>query len=205
MDDGVRFQPEFARSVANTTSHVTTLDFWSVDLNSYLFKEKKLLSQMAALLAYSDDAREWEQDAEALLPKLQNTFFVPDGDRAGFFSDVYFNGSALPIKGCEGFAALFFWSGHIFPGTEDGQYSLGFQSVLPEFQPSHSEQEQSFLQCPGVLEGPYMDRSNLVCVYWAEKLCSHQGQWFFSLCRACVRAEAENLPGLCIQRYDTFT
>ena len=106
MDDGVRFQPEFAKSISNTSTHVTTLDFWSVDLNSYLYKEKRLLSKMAAVLDRPSEAAGWLEAAEALLVRLRAIFFV-ENDRAGFFSDVYFNGSALPIKGCEGFAALF--------------------------------------------------------------------------------------------------
>lgn len=103
MDDGVRFQPEFAKSVSNASTHVRTLDFWSIDLNSYLYQEKRFLSKMATALRLADDAQRWREAAEQLLPRLQ-IFFV---ERAAFFSDVYFNGSVLPIKGCEGFAALF--------------------------------------------------------------------------------------------------
>ncbi|CAJ1406111.1 unnamed protein product [Effrenium voratum] len=106
MDDGVRFLPAFAKSVTNTSTHVTTLDFWSIDLNAYLYYEKRLLSRMAMAQGLQEDARRWDAAAEALALKLQ-IFFVPMGDRNGFFSDVYFNGTALPIKGCEGFVALF--------------------------------------------------------------------------------------------------
>ncbi|CAE7826383.1 ygjK [Symbiodinium sp. CCMP2592] len=106
MDDGVRFLPQYASSISNASSRVTTLDFWSIDLNSYLYKDKLTLFAMADALGMVQEARDWKAAAEALLPKLRQTFFVPDG-RAGFFSDVYFNGTALPIEGCEGYAALF--------------------------------------------------------------------------------------------------
>lgn len=103
MDDGVRFQSEFAKSVSNASTHVRTLDFWSIDLNSYLYQEKRFLSKMATALSLAREAQRWTDAADQLLPRLR-IFFV---ERAAFFSDVYFNGSVLPIKGCEGFAALF--------------------------------------------------------------------------------------------------
>eukprot|EP00931_Biecheleriopsis_adriatica_P101701 TRINITY_DN76786_c0_g1_i1.p1 TRINITY_DN76786_c0_g1~~TRINITY_DN76786_c0_g1_i1.p1 ORF type:complete len:722 (+),score=150.56 TRINITY_DN76786_c0_g1_i1:36-2168(+) len=107
MDDGVRFMPQFARTVANSSSHVSTLDFWSVDLNSYLYHEKNVLASMAGQLGLPAASQRWARAAEELLPRLQDAFFVAGSQGRGFFQDVYFNGSALPIQGSEGYAALF--------------------------------------------------------------------------------------------------
>jgi len=109
MDDGVRFMPKHARGERNATSHVSTLDFWSTDLNSYLYLEKVTLAAMAQELGNATGSRHWAAEAAALLPRLRSTFFVPGASAAegGFFQDVYFNGTAMPVQGCEGHTALF--------------------------------------------------------------------------------------------------
>lgn len=108
MDDGVRFMPQYATSITNASSHVTTLNFWSIDLNAHLYKEKRILGRLALTLGDASASNRWNVDAARLLPILQSTFFQQGrGDQDGFFQDRYLNGSAVPVKGCEGFAALF--------------------------------------------------------------------------------------------------
>lgn len=104
MDDAARFLPEYASGVRNASTQVATLDFWSVDLNSHLYQEKRLLAFAARELGDDHAAAAWTSDADALLPRLQELFFVPS---TGFFQDRYFNGTSLPLQGCEGYAALF--------------------------------------------------------------------------------------------------
>ena len=146
MDNGVRFLPEYAQMVTNVSSHaallaiehcelsdvrsatsvskikVTTFNFWSIDLNAYLYKDKlslgstckpwrgetsrntcpwclghiyphwqarqpgilcgmcdpRTFANMANALGMDKEAKEWTAAAGRLLPKLRQTFFVPD-------------------------------------------------------------------------------------------------------------------------------
>merc|ERR1712061_846865 len=106
MDDGVHFRPQYAKSVSNKS--VRTLDFWSIDLNAYLYKDKRTMASMAAALGNTSGAHMWNTSANVLLPRLQSTFYVHDAsNERGFFQDRYINGTALPVQGCEGYAALF--------------------------------------------------------------------------------------------------
>jgi neutral trehalase len=122
MDDGVRFLPQFAHGVTNKSSNIRTLGFWSIDLNGYLYREKRTLAAIATELGNDTTAKEWTADADALLPRLQKMFYLPDsggngdngrsgggggGGGGGYFQDVFFNGTFLPIQGCEGYTALF--------------------------------------------------------------------------------------------------
>ena len=86
-------------------------------MNSYLYREKRVMGRMAALLGNASGAAYWTAGAEALLPRLRSMFYVPPAaaptgdaaaaDSGAFFQDRYFNGSAVPVRGAEGFAALF--------------------------------------------------------------------------------------------------
>jgi len=106
MDDGIRFTG--AQSVTNHSTGVRTFDFHSVDLNSYLYREKLTLAAMATALGNRSGAAHWSAEASALLPILQQHFFKPDAaGGGGFFQDRYFNGSFVAVQGCEGYAALF--------------------------------------------------------------------------------------------------
>lgn len=70
MDDAARFLPEYASGVRNASTQVATLDFWSVDLNSHLYQEKRLLAFAARELGDDHAAAAWTSDADALLPRL---------------------------------------------------------------------------------------------------------------------------------------
>ena len=85
-----------------------TFDFHSIDLNSYLYREKLTLAAMATALGNRSGAAHWRAEASALLPILQQHFYKPDAaGGGGFFQDRYFNGSFVAVQGCEGYAALF--------------------------------------------------------------------------------------------------
>ena len=54
------------------------------------------------------DSLYWTTEADELLPRLQDHFYKPDvSGSGGFFQDRYFNGTFVPVQGCEGYAALF--------------------------------------------------------------------------------------------------
>ena len=88
---------------------MSTFNFHSIDLNSYLYMEKRTLAKMAAVLGNTSGAAHWAGQADTLLPRLQQHFYKPDpsGNGGGFFQDRYFNGTFLDEQGCEGYAALF--------------------------------------------------------------------------------------------------
>jgi hypothetical protein len=97
MDDGIRFT--LAGHASNKTSGVSSFNFHSIDLNAYLYKEKRTLAAMAKVLGNASGARHWTAEADALLPRLQQHFFKPDASGGGgFFQDRYFNGSFVPVQ-----------------------------------------------------------------------------------------------------------
>ena len=67
MDDGVRF--DHAQSLSNKTTGAHGFDFHSIDLNSYLYREKRTLARMAAVLGNSSGAAYWTAQADTLLPE----------------------------------------------------------------------------------------------------------------------------------------
>eukprot|EP00928_Gymnodinium_smaydae_P076137 TRINITY_DN59124_c0_g1_i1.p1 TRINITY_DN59124_c0_g1~~TRINITY_DN59124_c0_g1_i1.p1 ORF type:complete len:362 (+),score=50.47 TRINITY_DN59124_c0_g1_i1:3-1088(+) len=114
MDDGIRFIN--ASRATNATTHVSALNFHSIDLNAYLYREKRVMAKMATVLNNASAAHMWTAQADALLPRLQSYFFVPTPD--AFFQDIYYTsapmnlgnrtaGQPVPVQGCEGYAALF--------------------------------------------------------------------------------------------------
>ena len=115
MDNGVRFMhgarnvhnPQPAAQGGHDAQRDYTFDFWSVDLNSYLYREKVVLTQMAAVLGNATGAAYWQAAAETQRPRLQDMFYVPGPAGTSFFQDRYFNGSSVQVQGCEGFTALF--------------------------------------------------------------------------------------------------
>mmetsp|Transcript_46938 Transcript_46938/g.109862 ORF Transcript_46938/g.109862 Transcript_46938/m.109862 type:complete len:263 (+) Transcript_46938:1-789(+) len=165
MDDGVRFLPQYANTVTNTSTQVRTLDFWSIDLNAYLLEDKLTLSAMAHELGFETEARSWDASAAILRVRLQETFFVAGkgspsqrstevGARTGFFSDVYFNGTALPIRGCEGYAALFAKAATLAQATQVAETLRDPEEFLLNFSlPSVSKSNQ-FYNPDGYWKGP---------------------------------------------------
>ena len=102
----VRF--DHAQSVSNKTTGVRSFNFHSIDLNAYLYREKRTLAKMATVLGNTSGAAHWTAQADELLPRLQERFYKPDpSGKGGFFQDRYFNGTFLDEQGCEGYAALF--------------------------------------------------------------------------------------------------
>jgi hypothetical protein len=86
----------------NDSTGVSSFNFHSIDLNAYLYKEKRTLAAMATALGNSSGAKHWTAEADALLPRLQAYFFKPDDSATGggFFQDRYFNGTFVPVQVC---------------------------------------------------------------------------------------------------------
>jgi hypothetical protein len=85
-----------------TADNIPTFDFWSIDMNAYLYREKVVMAEMAKLLGNTSGHAYWSADATVLLPRLRKMFYVPSttpgvsgGGARGFFQDRYFNGEQL--------------------------------------------------------------------------------------------------------------
>lgn len=83
----------------------------SVDLNAYLYAEKRFLQQMAEVLERNADIQKWDVEAERLAKQIQMQMYDPE---SGFFYDIRYSatGSELMIdkgKGVEGWLLL--WAG----------------------------------------------------------------------------------------------
>ena len=103
MDNAVRFD-----SAVMVKSHAAawSLNQESVDLNAYLYAEKMYLAQLARLLKLPQAAK-WEQEANALKPRIHAHFY---DENKGYYYDRMLGGKSLiRIEGPEGWIPL--WAG----------------------------------------------------------------------------------------------
>ena len=101
MDNAVRF--DSAAILKNGVS-AYSLDQESVDLNSYLFAEKKILIKMAKSLGKKEEAAVFSEQAEMLKNNIQDQFFDPV---SGWFYDTPLDGNGfIQAMGCEGWIPL---------------------------------------------------------------------------------------------------
>ncbi|MBN2416691.1 glycoside hydrolase [bacterium] len=104
MDDGVRFDNTRMRKNSDAA---WSMDQASVDLNSYLFLEKKCLADLCRASGDNHAAEEYEKEAEGLADAVRERMYDP---ATGFFYDVQLNGGGyIPVKGPEGWIPL--WTG----------------------------------------------------------------------------------------------
>ena len=101
MDNAVRFdQSQLLENTANAFS----LDQESVDLNAYLYAEKKYLALMAGELGKKEEQDAFAAEAEVLKGKIQEQFFDPV---SGWFYDTNLEGGTfVEAMGCEGWIPL---------------------------------------------------------------------------------------------------
>lgn len=73
----------------------------SVDLNAFLYQEKRLFARMAEVLHDRRAARQWRQQADALKRKIQKCFYDP---ATGFFYDrqIEARSTSTRTSSCEG-------------------------------------------------------------------------------------------------------
>lgn len=82
MDNAVRFDE--AKMLANGEG-AWSLDQESVDLNAYLYREKRDLAELAGILGRTAERDAWRREAEAMKQRIGTRFFDAD---AGWFFDV---------------------------------------------------------------------------------------------------------------------
>lgn len=101
MDNAVRFDDSEILKNSPTTF---SLNQESVDLNAYLFAEKKYLIEMANAIQEKEDAIQFESEAEILKSQIQKQFYDP---KTGWFYDTSIDGKTfITTMGCEGWIPL---------------------------------------------------------------------------------------------------
>ena len=104
MDNAVRFDD--SKTLKNSKS-AYSLDQESVDLNAYLYAEKRFLTKIAGALKKTEDAITFDKEAKELKTKIQNQFF---DTKSGWFYDTSLDGKRfVKAMGCEGWIPL--WAG----------------------------------------------------------------------------------------------
>lgn len=108
MDNAVRFDE--AMMLKNSAS-AWSLNQESVDLNSYLYTEKKYIAQLLQATGKSEQAEQFAQEAEKLAAQIRNVFY----DAAtGYYYDVRLEDkSRIKVMGPEGWIPL--WAGIATP------------------------------------------------------------------------------------------
>ncbi len=104
MDNAVRFDES---AMLENGPRAWSLDQESVDLNSYLFREKQSLAFLADALGDEAESTRWTADAERLGGRIREAMFDPE---TGWFYDIAIAGDAIvPVQGPEGWIPL--WAG----------------------------------------------------------------------------------------------
>ncbi|WP_076414117.1 trehalase family glycosidase [Shewanella sp. UCD-KL12] len=116
MDNAPRFDDDVSVQVLENFNDKGELIGYSlsqesVDLNAYLFAEKEILADMAALLDRNDEAKTWSSAAIELKKQIRSEMFDL---QTGFFYDLRFNATDSFLmtesgKGVEGWLPL--WAG----------------------------------------------------------------------------------------------
>jgi len=136
-----------------------TYDFWSIDINAYLYREKLVLARMASLLGNNTGAAHWTADASQLLPRLRDMFYVQDdGDSArGFFHDRCFNQTV--VRRLHGAVLR---GGDPGPGGRHDQSAVGPEPVPAHLLAAVLVPGQRALLSDRVLARPRLARPDLV-------------------------------------------
>lgn len=101
MDNAVRFDDSM---ILKNSDNAYSLDQESVDLNAYLFAEKKYLINMAKALQDNEDVETFKSEAKILRTKIQEQFFDSE---TGWFYDTSLDGKLfIKVMGCEGWIPL---------------------------------------------------------------------------------------------------
>lgn len=101
MDNAIRFD---SAQIVKNGEGAYSIDQESVDLNAYLYAEKRYLTQLAIALKMTKDSATFSQEAIELKSKIQQQFFDAND---GWFYDTDLNGTAfIKGEGSEGWTAL---------------------------------------------------------------------------------------------------
>jgi putative isomerase len=108
MDNAARF--DSAELLANREG-AWVFDQQSVDLNSYLYAEKRHLARIAAATGRKLDAEQWNKEADAVKKKIAQKMF--DSETGYFYDNRLLTGELVKTQGPEGWIPL--WAGVASP------------------------------------------------------------------------------------------
>ena len=101
MDNAIRFDDS---KILKNSEDAYSLDQESVDLNAYLYAEKRYLSDLAKAINNLEDVETYNAEAEILKNKIQTQFY---DDEDGWFYDTNLKGDTfIKGEGSEGWTAL---------------------------------------------------------------------------------------------------
>ena len=104
MDNAVRFD---AAEMLENGPGAWSMNQESVDLNSYLYREKLALQKLAEVLGEADDVERFGREAESLRTQIREAMF---DESTGWFYDIdVASGAIVPVQGPEGWIPL--WAG----------------------------------------------------------------------------------------------
>lgn len=109
MDNGVRF--DNTKMLKNNAPDAWSMDQESICLNSFLYAEKKYLSELATNLNKTELSKKLDTEAEILKHHIQTKMF---DNETGFFYDTRLgSGEFIRVMGAEGWVPL--WAGVATP------------------------------------------------------------------------------------------
>ncbi len=101
MDNAVRFDDT---EMLQNGPKAWSMNQESVDLNSYLYREKHALRRLARDLALHEDENRWREEADRLRVRIQETMF---DEESGWFYDIDIeSGAFMKVQGPEGWIPL---------------------------------------------------------------------------------------------------
>ncbi|MCL7754009.1 trehalase family glycosidase [Polaribacter sp. Z022] len=101
MDNAIRFDKS---KILKNGKNAFSINQESVDLNAYLYAEKKYLIQLAKVLNIENDLKRLSDEAEILKTKIQSQFY---DEKDGWFYDTSLDGKTfIKGEGSEGWTAL---------------------------------------------------------------------------------------------------
>lgn len=108
MDNAARF--DSAKLIADGQG-AWVFDQESVDLNSYLYVEKRYMARIAAAIGRKLEAEQWNREADALKKKIAHKMF--DSETGYFYDARLLTGELVKTQGPEGWIPL--WAGVASP------------------------------------------------------------------------------------------
>jgi putative isomerase len=150
MDNAVRFD---GVGMLRNGPGAWSMNQISVDLNAYLYLEKKELAEIAGMLGKTAEAQQWLSEAAGLRKAIQVRMY---DRRRGYFFDARLGGNELVrVYGSEGWAPL--WAG--VASDEQAMRAIGvmldaqrFATYLPF--PSLARDDPRFSPIDGYWRGP---------------------------------------------------
>jgi putative isomerase len=101
MDNAIRFDNS---KIVKNGENAYSIDQESVDLNAYLYAEKLYLAKLANVLTKTNEAEQYEKEANLLKTKIQTQFYDKND---GWFYDTTLDGKTfIKGEGSEGWTAL---------------------------------------------------------------------------------------------------